>query len=94
MPERLDHHVHFDYASVADGSPDDPVLVLYPHFQQSVIPSWLNEFSKHRQRATAQLSNLVVLSPNLAWVATLANAKLADPADFRFFGDEIASAPT
>ena len=88
MPERPDHHLHFDYAWVADGSPDDPALVLYLHSQQSVIPGWLDKFSKHRQRATAQLSNVVVLSPNLAWVATLPNAKLPDHADFRFFGDE------
>jgi hypothetical protein len=64
--------------------------VLYPHFQRSVVPGWLDKFLKHRHRATAQLSNVVVLSPNPAWVATLPNAKLPDRADFRFFGADTA----
>jgi hypothetical protein len=85
-----DYHLHLNYASIADGSRDDPALVLYPHFQQSVIPGWLDKFLKHRHRATAQLSNVVVLSPNPAWVATLPNAKLPDRADFKFFGDDTA----
>ena len=82
-----DYHLHLNYASMADGP--EPALVLYPHFQQSIIPGWLDKFFKRRHRATAALSNVVVLSPNPAWIATLPNAKLPDRADFRFFGDDI-----
>jgi hypothetical protein len=85
-----DYHLHLNYASMPDDGPDRPSLVLYPHFQRSVVPGWLDKFLKHRHRATAQLSNVVVLSPNPAWVATLPNAKLPDRADFRFFGADTA----
>ncbi len=83
-----DYHLHLNYASMPDGP--EPALVLYPHFQQSVIPGWLDKFFKHRHRATAALSNVIVLSPNPAWIATLPNGKLPDRADFKFFGDDVA----
>ncbi len=83
-----DYHLHLNYASMPDDANGSPALVLYPHFQQSVIPGWLDKFLKHRHRATPQLSNVIVLSPNPAWVATLPNAKLPDRADFRFFGED------
>jgi len=83
-----DYHLHLNYASMPDGT--EPALVLYPHFQQSVIPGWLDKFFKHRHHATAALSNVIVLSPNPEWIATLPNGKLPDRADFKFFGDDVA----
>ena len=83
-----DYHLHLNYASMPDGA--EPSLVLYPHFQQSVIPGWLDKFFKRRHRATAALSNVVVVSPNPAWIATLPNGKLPDRADFKLFGDAVA----
>jgi hypothetical protein len=62
--------------------------VLYPHFQASIVPGWLDKFLKHRHRATAQLDNVIVLSPNLQWIATLPGGKLPDRADFTHFGDD------
>ena len=65
-----DYHMHLDYASMADRD-GAPALVLYPHFQQSIVPGWLDKFFKRRHRATAALANVVVLSPDPAWIATL-----------------------
>jgi len=79
-----DYHLHLDYASMADG------LVLYPHFQASVIPGWLDKFFKRRHRATPALDNVIVLAPNPEWIATLPNGKLPDRADFKLFGDDTA----
>ena len=83
-----DYHLHLNYASMTDG--DQPALVLYPHFQQTVIPGWLDKFFKRRHRATPALSNVIVLSPNPEWIATLPMAKLPDRADFKYFGDDVA----
>ena len=86
-----DYHLHLNYASMADGSDADsadPALVLYPHFQRTIIPGWLDKFLKHRHHATAKLSNVVVLSPSAEWIRTLPNAKLPDRADFKLFGDD------
>jgi len=83
-----DYHLHLNYASIPDEANGEPALVLYPHFQRSIIPGWLDKFLRHRHRATAQLSNVVVLSPSPEWVATLPSAKLPDRADFKRFGDD------
>ena len=80
-----DYHLHLNYASMESG------LVLYPHFQKTVVPGWLDKAFKHRHRATAHLDNLVVLSPRPEWIATLPNAKLPDRSDFKHFGDDLAA---
>ena len=79
-----DYHLHLNYASMHEG------LVLYPHFQKTVIPGWLDKAFKHRHRATERLDNVVVLSPDPEWVKTLPNAKLPDRGDFKAYGDDVA----
>jgi len=69
----------------------DAGLVLYPHFQKTVIPGWLDKALRHRHRATQHLDNVVVLSPSPAWIARLPNAKLPDRSDFQHFGDDLAA---
>jgi len=79
-----DYHLHLDYASMHGG------LVLYPHFQKTVVPGWLDKGLRHRHRASAKLDNLVVLYPNPEWVATLPNGKLPDRADFKAWGEDVS----
>lgn len=80
-----DYHLHLDYAQMNEG------LVLYPHFQQTVVPGWLDKGLKHRHAATARLANVVLLTPDPAWVkAALPNGKLPDRADFKAYGDDLA----
>jgi len=80
-----DYHLHLNYASMAQG------LVLYPHFQKTVIPGWLDKAFRHRHRATERLDNVVVVSPDPQWIKTLPNAKLPDRNDFKHYGDDVAS---
>jgi hypothetical protein len=79
-----DYHLHLDYGSMPEG------LVLYPHFQKTVIPGWLDKALKHRHRATAHLDRVVLLSPRPEWIATLPNGKLPDRNDFKAYGDDLA----
>ena len=79
-----DYHLHLRYGSMADG------LVLYPHFQRSVVPGWLDKPLRHRHAATPWLDNVVLLVPHPAWVATLPGAKLPDRQDFRTFRHDPA----
>jgi hypothetical protein len=65
-------------------------LVLYPHFQKTVIPGWLDKAFKGRHRATEHLDNVVVLAPSPEWVKTLPNAKLPDRGDFKHYVDDEA----
>ncbi|HJV61484.1 MAG TPA: patatin-like phospholipase family protein, partial [Albitalea sp.] len=77
-----DYHLHLPYASLREG------LVLYPHFQSTVIPGWLDKAWRRRHRATARLDNVIVLSPRAEWVATLPGGKLPDRSDFKRYGDD------
>ncbi|MDT7835278.1 phospholipase [Aquabacterium sp. OR-4] len=78
-----DYHLHLDYASMAEG------LVLYPHFQRTLVPGWLDKSLRHRHRASPWLDNVIVLAPDPAWIARLPGGKLPDRGDFkRFASDE------
>ncbi len=77
-----DYHLHLDYGQMQDG------LVLYPHFQSSVVPGWLDKSLKRRHAATARLANVVLLIPNPEWVkAVMPNGKLPDRSDFKAYGE-------
>jgi len=80
-----DYHLHLDYASMADG------LVLYPHFQQALVPGWLDKGLTHRHAASARLDNVVVLAPHPDWVRSLPNGKLPDRQDFKAFRHDPAA---
>ncbi len=65
--------------------------MLYPHFQQAVVPGWLDKGLKWRHKPTRFLDRMVVLAPDADWVRTLPNGKLPDRNDFvRFADDPIA----
>jgi len=81
-----DYHLHLDYAAMpGDG------LVLYPHFQKSLVPGWLDKALRHRHRASARLANVVVVSPHPAWIATLPGGRIPDRSDFKRYGDDVAA---
>ncbi len=76
-----DYHLHLNYKG----------LVLYPHFQQAVVPGWLDKKLKWRHKATAFLDNTIVLAPNPEWVKTLPNGKLPDRTDFFTYGPDLSA---
>jgi hypothetical protein len=78
-----DYHLHLRYSAMQEG------LVLYPHFQPTVVPGWLDKAWRGRHRATAALDNVVLLSPSPQWIATLPGGKLPDRSDFKAWGDDI-----
>ena len=64
-------------------------LVLYPHFQQAVVPGWLDKGLKWRHKATHFLDNTVLLAPDPSWVKNLPNGKLPDRNDFTHYGPDL-----
>ena len=82
-----DYHLHLNYPAVSKGPAKS--LVLYPHFQKSVVPGWLDKSLKWRHKSTPFLSNMVLLAPNPDWVKTLPNAKLPDRQDFAHYGSNL-----
>jgi hypothetical protein len=84
-----DYHLHLDYAALAGEAHDG--LVLYPHFQHTLVPGWLDKALRHRHRASARLANVVLLSPSAEWIASLPGAKLPDRNDFKTYVDDDAA---
>jgi predicted acylesterase/phospholipase RssA len=72
----VDYHFHWPYSAMSEG------LVLYPHFQQHIVPGWLDKALKWRHRPSPWLDNVVLLVPNPQWVAQLPGGKLPDRNDF------------
>jgi hypothetical protein len=90
-----DYHLHLDYAHAAQreagtGTAAGACLVLYPHFQQAVVPGWLDKSLKWRHGATAFLDNMLLLAPNPEWVKSLPKGKLPDRSDFTHYGNDLA----
>jgi len=77
-----DYHLHLNYQQG---------LVLYPHFQKSVVPGWLDKSLKWRHHATHYLDKMVLLAPNPEWVKSLPNGKLPDRTDFTHYGNDLAA---
>ena len=64
-------------------------VVLYPHFQQAVVPGWLDKALPWRHKATDFLDTTVLLAPSPEWVKTLPNGKLPDRTDFTRYADDL-----
>jgi hypothetical protein len=64
-------------------------LVLYPHFQKSVVPGWLDKGLKWRHKATPALDSMILLAPTPEWVKRLPNGKLPDRNDFTHYGNDL-----
>jgi hypothetical protein len=79
-----DYHLHLRYQPTAS-SP----IVLYPHFQQAVVPGWLDKAWKRRHRASPALDHMLVLAPDPAWVAALPHGKLPDRNDFMRYSQDL-----
>lgn len=87
-----DYHLHLNWQAPPQGDAQDPegALVLYPHFQQAVVPGWLDKALKWRHGATRFLDSTIVLAPNPEWVKTLPNGKLPDRNDFMTYDRDLA----
>ena len=85
-----DYHLHLNYAATMPAiDPDAPGLVLYPHFQQAVVPGWLDKRLKWRHHATHFLDHVIVLAPDPEWVKMLPHGKLPDRTDFTRYGNDL-----
>ena len=83
-----DYHLHLNWTAPTQGP--DRALVLYPHFQKSVVPGWLDKALQWRHGATPFLDSTLVLAPNPEWVKTLPNGKLPDRKDFMTYAKDFA----
>ena len=68
---------HFDFKNQTG-----PGLVLYPHFNQHIIPGWFDKNLPWRRQSTEVLSRTVVIAPSENYLAQLPGGKIPDRKDF------------
>ena len=102
-----DYHMHLDWRqadssktvatnSIESGTDGqyqskNPKIILYPHFQQAVVPGWLDKSLTSRHASTPFLDDMLLLAPRSDWVRSLPRGKLPDRQDFTHFGADLAS---
>jgi hypothetical protein len=102
-----DYHLHLDWRlhgnskfiasnlinswTISQNESKNASVVLYPHFQQAVVPGWLDKSLKHRHKATPFLDDVLLLAPRPDWVKSLPMGKLPDRQDFVHFGTDLAA---
>jgi hypothetical protein len=84
----IDYHLALPYARLEREEPD--ALVLYPHFNEHIVPGWLDKAMPWRRAARGRnrgwLDNVLIVAPTPAFLDTLPRAKLPDRGDFKHYG--------
>jgi hypothetical protein len=57
-------------------------MVLYPHYQERIIPGWLDKKIAWRKPNAANMANVLLLSPSPEFVESLPDRKIPDRDDF------------
>jgi hypothetical protein len=81
----IDYHLALPYSKAGEGS-----IVLYPHFDEHIVPGWLDKSMPWRRAARgpnrAWLDNVLIVAPTEDFKRSLPLAKLPDRNDFKFYG--------
>ncbi len=81
----IDYNLALPYSRLAPGE-----LVLYPHFNQHIVPGWLDKAMPWRRAARGAnrgwLDNVIIVAPTPAFLRTLPRNKLPDRQDFDYYG--------
>jgi hypothetical protein len=81
----IDYHLALPYAKAGEDA-----IVLYPHFNEHIVPGWLDKAMPWRRAARgpnrAWLDNVLIVAPTQDFKRTLPRGKLPDRGDFKFYG--------
>jgi hypothetical protein len=81
----IDYHLALPYSRAGEGD-----IVLYPHFNEHIVPGWLDKSMPWRRAARgpnrAWLDNVLIVAPSAEFKRKLPRAKLPDRSDFKFHG--------
>jgi len=72
----IDYHMDIPFLGEQDG------IVLYPHYQERVVPGWLDKKIPWRRPGDAHMENVLLVSPSPAFVESLPDKKIPDRNDF------------
>jgi hypothetical protein len=76
----IDYHLNVPFL------PDtDDQLVLFPHFEERLIPGWFDKHLPWRKPDAARMSHALVIAPSPEFIAKLPFQKIPDRTDFMRF---------
>jgi len=73
----IDYHLNVPFLP-----PDDDQLVLFPHFEEKLIPGWFDKQLPWRKHHADRMSNVLVVAPSPSFIASLPFKKIPDRRDF------------
>lgn len=81
----IDYNLALPYSRAGEGA-----IVLYPHFNEHIVPGWLDKALPWRRAARgpnrAWLDNVLIVAPSEEFQRKLPRGKLPDRNDFKFYG--------
>ena len=72
----IDYHMDIPFLGQQDG------IVLFPHYQERIIPGWFDKQIPWRKPKASHMENVLLLAPSPAFVADLPGGKIPDRNDF------------
>jgi len=84
----IDYNLALPYSRLAEQGKGG--IVLYPHFNQHIIPGWLDKAMPWRRAARGPnrtwLDNVLIVAPTPEFLRTLPRGKLPNRSDFKYYG--------
>jgi hypothetical protein len=84
----IDYNLALPYSRAAGQG--EGAIVLYPHFNQHIVPGWLDKAFPWRRAARGPnrgwLDNVLIVAPSQQFLKTLPRGKLPDRNDFAWYG--------
>lgn len=78
----VDYHLNVPFLSQ-----DDEKLVLFPHFDERIIPGWFDKKLSWRKPHADRMAHVLLVAPSREFIARLPFGKIPDRSDFyRFQG--------
>jgi hypothetical protein len=77
-----DYHLNQRYCSDANG------IVLFPHFQERIVPNWFDRYLPWRRPSTEVLTRVLQVYPSPEFVAGLPDGRIPTRDDFIDFVDD------
>ena len=72
----IDYHMNIPFLGRQEG------IVLFPHYQEKVVPGWFDKQISWRRPKASHMENVLLLAPSPAFVADLPGGKIPDRNDF------------
>lgn len=78
----IDYHLNVPFLP-----PESQKLVLFPHFENKLVPGWFDKQLFWRKPAPERMADVLVITPSPEFIAKLPLRKIPDRKDFYLFKD-------